>query len=108
MLWKEIRMKGAHRLRLVPSVFLICWSALNFAQFKTFSTIEDLDTNARLNDRIQSLTQQKTLTLLHKLFRQRGLRTKFRGQQSHSLLSLAIKRRVLDERIDKDQHVLLN
>ena len=40
------RRKGTHRLRLLPSVFLICWSALNFAQFNTFSTIEDLDTNA--------------------------------------------------------------
>ena len=34
----------AYRLRFVPSVLLISCSALNFAQFNTFSTIDDLDT----------------------------------------------------------------
>src|SRR6266581_9595625 len=53
-------MRDSHRLRLLPSVFLICWSALNFAQFNTFSTMEDLDTNAEFNDHASPLNETTT------------------------------------------------
>ena len=36
----------AHQLCLLPSVFLICQSAMNYTQLNTFSMMEDLDTNA--------------------------------------------------------------
>lgn len=45
------RGESAYRLRFVPSVFLISWSALNFAQFNTFSTIDDLDTKRPISNR---------------------------------------------------------
>lgn len=33
-------------LRRLPSVFFICWSALNFAQLRTWSTIGDFWTKS--------------------------------------------------------------
>jgi hypothetical protein len=96
----------AYRLRFVPSVFLISWSALNFAQFNTFSTIDDLDTRGQS---VNVPSERKlSLTLLHELLRKCGLGPEFRGQQRHGLLSLTVERRILDECIDEYPHMLLD
>ncbi len=39
----------------LPSVFLSCWSALNFAQFKTCSTIEDFATRNKVGSKVQTM-----------------------------------------------------